>query len=378
MFTKNNYDLTYITVDSLQEGVGSSQIVPLIEKLSGHGLRIKLISFEKVQPSTASRDNFKSMGVNWISIHFGSTGLVGGMERLNALRREITTTDLIHARSDIPAVSGIMAREAPVLWDVRSLWADQKVIIQKTPLNKNLYRIYRGLESLAANRSLGMSTLTNAVVPILENRHKRLPPFRTVVPTSVNLDRFVLSPILPKNMRALFSGTYNDYYDLDSSSQFMDELRKMTLVETHWARPPESGKATINVGETKIFPASQYEMAAIIPEYSFGMAVCRQDDGPSLSAAMPTKIAEFLASGRPIVVNKGLGDMDAFLAEFNAGVVLSGTLNNATDSAKRLVELLADPETPSRCRALAEKYFSMDVGATKYLDLYSKMLAHRN
>ena len=378
MFKKDNYDLTYITVDSLQEGVGSSQIVPLIEKLSEHGLKVNLISFEKVEPSTALRDNFKSMGVNWSSLHFGSTGLVGGMERLNTLRREISSTGLIHARSDIPAVSGIMSREAPVLWDVRSLWADQKVVIQKTPLNKSLYRIYRGLESLAANKSLGMSTLTSAVVPILENRHKRLPSFRTVVPTTVNLERFVLSPVLPRNVRALFSGTYNDYYDLDSSSQFMNELRKMTLVETHWARPLESVKARIDVGETKIFPASQYKMAAIIPEYSFGVAVCKQDVGPSLSAAMPTKIAEFLASGRPVVVNKGLGDMDAFLAEFNAGVVLTGTLNNATDGAKRLVELLADPETSSRCRALAEKYFSMDVGATKYLDLYSQMLTYRN
>lgn len=378
MFKQDNYDLTYITVDSLQEGVGSSQIVPLIEKLSGHGLKVNLISFEKVEPSTALRDNFKSMGVNWSSLHFGSTGLVGGIERLNTLRREISSTGLIHARSDIPAVSGIMSREAPVLWDVRSLWADQKVVIQKTPLNKSLYRIYRGLESLAANKSLGMSTLTSAVVPILENRHIRLPIYRTVVPTSVNLERFELSPVFPRNVRALFSGTYNDYYDLDSSSQFMDELRKMILVETHWARPLESVKARIDVGETKIFPASQIEMAVIIPEYSFGVAVCKQDVGPSLSAAMPTKIAEFLATGRPIVVNKGLGDMDAFLAEFNAGVVLTGTLNNARDGAEKLVELLADTETPKRCRALAEKYFSMDVGATKYLDLYSQMLTYRN
>ena len=39
-----------------------------------------------------------------------------------------------------------------------------------------------------------------------------------------------------------------------------------------------------------------------------------------------------------------------------------------------IIKLLGDSETPMRCRALAEKYFSMDVGASKYLDLYSKML----
>jgi glycosyltransferase involved in cell wall biosynthesis len=98
------------------------------------------------------------------------------------------------------------------------------------------------------------------------------------------------------------------------------------------------------------------------------------DTGPSLSAAMPTKIAEFLACGRPIVVNKGLGDMDQFIEEFNVGVILDGTSKNLLESATKLATLLEDNETPSRCRALAEKYFSMEIGAEKYLHLYSQIL----
>jgi glycosyltransferase involved in cell wall biosynthesis len=115
-------------------------------------------------------------------------------------------------------------------------------------------------------------------------------------------------------------------------------------------------------------------MADLIPNYSFGVSVCKLNAGPSLTAAMPTKIGEFLACGRPIVVNRGLGDMDLFLEEFDAGVILDGTQKNLVAGAAKLVELLGDRETPARCRALAEKYFSMDVGATKYLDLYSQML----
>jgi len=370
----DNYDVTYITIDSLSEGVGSSQITPLISRLSKAGLKINLISYEKSKQNSELADYFELIGVDWNARAFGANGFMGGISRLNNLRQEIPKTNLIHARSDIPAVSGIASRRAPVLWDVRSLWADQKVMIQKNLLNKTLYHSYRALETIASHQSLGMSTLTSAVIPVLEERNGKLPPLRAVVPTAVDLDRFQLNSKLPSKLRALFSGTYNDYYDLRLSAIFMEELRSLTELETHWARPLESEKKQINVGEDRIFPASQTEMAELIPNYSFGMSVCKLDAGPSLSAAMPTKIGEFLACGRPIVVNKGLGDMDKFIKEFNVGVSLDGDPINLKKSATELINLVLDPGTPNRCRALAEKYFSMEVGAKRYLDLYGQML----
>ena len=369
-----DYDLTYVTIDSLSEGVGSSQITPLISRLSRSGLKINLISYEKSSPGTQLRDYFESMGVEWNSRPFGSNGLIGGIVRLNDLRAEILKTRLIHARSDVPAVSAIASHQAPVLWDVRSLWADQKVMIQQNLLNKSLYRIYRGLESIAARKSLGMSTLTSAVVPIFQQRHGKLPQLRTVVPTAVDLDRFKLNPIMPAKVQALFSGTYNDYYDLDLSGLFMEQFRKQLAVETHWARPSESNRSHIGVGESKVFSATQTGMADLISNYSFGVSICKLDAGPSLSAAMPTKIAEFLASGRPVVVNKGLGDMDQFIEEFDVGVILDGSPVNLTESVHKLISLISDRDTPHRCRAVAEKYFSMDVGAEKYISLYTQML----
>jgi len=369
------FDLTYVTIDSLEEGVGSSQITPLISRLSKSGLKINLISYEKSKPSLGLVAYFESIGVNWNWRPFGSIGLISGVGRLNELRKQIPNTNLIHARSDIPAVSAIASGLAPVLWDARSLWADQKVMIQRNQVNKTLYGIYRGLESIAASKSLGMSTLTRAVVPILEERHKRLPSLRTVVPTAVDLDYFKLDPIMPSKAQVLFSGTYNEYYDLGLSRLFMEEFRKHVSIETHWARPKESNKSNISVGESKVFPASQTGMAKLIPEYNFGISICKMDAGLSLTAAMPTKIGEFLACGRPIVVNKGLGDMDEFIEEFDAGVILDGTTSNLVDSATKLASLLSDSETPYRCRALAEKYFSMDVGASKYINLYSQILS---
>ena len=367
------FDLTYITIDSLTEGVGSSQIRPLISRLSEFGLKINLISFEKSQPKIEIIDYFKGLEVDWNFREFKSTGFINGITRIDELRREIPETALIHARSDIPAISGIASHQAPVLWDVRSLWADQKVMIQRSRLNKLNYAFYRTFESIAAAASVGMSTLTHAVVPVLEERHRKLPTKRTVVPTAVDLNRFKLVEIFPSSYMALFSGTYNDYYDLPLSAAFMKEFKTKVDVDIHWARPPESSKPRINVGEDKIFPSVQLEMASLIPNYSFGVSICKLDAGPSLTAAMPTKIAEFLACGRPVVVNRGLGDMDQFIEEFDAGVILDGSLVNLKESVDRMLNLLADPLTPIRCRALAEKYFDMDRGAAKYLTLYNEL-----
>jgi len=368
-----DFDLTYITIDSLSEGVGSSQITPLISRLSLTGMKISLISYEKRKPTTELFEYFKLLGVNWNARPFGSNGLVGGITRFHSLKKAILKTNLIHARSDIPAVSGLASQQAPVLWDVRSLWADQKRMIQKNLLNDGLYMAYRGMESIAASRSLGMSTLSNAVVPILEQRHKKLPLFRTVVPTAVDLDRFQLAPTMATGVSALFSGTYNQYYDLTLSALFIAELQKHIKVETHWARPFESERKNLGVGEVKVFPVTQIQMAKLIPNYNFGVSICKINAGPSLTAAMPTKIGEFLACGRPIVVNKGLGDMDKLVKEFNVGIVLDGEKENLIKGALELIDLLSDPELPNRCRALAENHFSMDVGAKSYLNLYSRM-----
>jgi glycosyltransferase involved in cell wall biosynthesis len=374
MKKKQVYDLTYVTIDSVSEGVGSSQITPLISRLSKEGIKLNLISFEKVRPEDNLIDRFNAIGVDWDPKPFKRDGLAGGIERLNTLRHEIENTSLIHARSDLPAVSAIASNQAPVLWDVRSLWADQKIQIQENGLNRTLYPLYRSFESIAANRSIGMSTLTNSIVPVLEQRHRRLPQLRIVVPTAVDLELFRLKPTMPLEVLALFSGTFNDYYDLDLSALFIQELRKLTKIESHWARPAEAKKSHLGVGESKVFLSKQSSMAEVIPNYSFGVSICKLDSGPSLLAAMPTKIAEFLACGRPVVVNKGLGDMDEFLTEFNAGVILDGTNLNLKESAIKLLDLVADFNTPERCRKLAEKYFNIEVGVRSYLNMYSNIL----
>ena len=376
MPSSKKFDLTYVTIDSISEGVGSSQILPLMRRLADAGLAINLISFEKHSPSNIVVSELEKSKVVWTKHAFEKSGYLGGLSRLLEIRSAITETEIVHARSDLPAVAAVLAHKAPILWDIRSLWADQRAFMEANPFKKRAIGSLRILENIASVGATAISTLTESVVPVLQTRHKHLPKLQIVVPTSVDLERFNFVSKLPHTNRALYSGTYNNYYDLSLSKRFIEQMSKLGPLEVKWARPKESERVSLNAGEIGSFVANQIEMAAIIPNYSFGISICKLDAGPSLKAAMPTKAAEFLACGRPMVVNAGLGDLDRYIQEFDAGVVLDGTDEDLETKAQHLNELLADPGTPTRCRALAEKYFDFEVGVKKYLDTYTLMLTN--
>ena len=369
----SKYDLTYATVDSLSEGVGSSQIAPLMEKLARHELKIRLLTFEKQNPPYSLVERMLKAGVEWTQIPFGSNGPFGGVSRTLQLAKLMPESEITHARSDFPAVAARFSGQNRILWDVRSLWADQRKFIEDGILKRGILSMYAPFENLACNSAIAVSTLTKSVVPVLEARHKDLPNLRTVVPTAVDLDRFKFSSVMPSGFRGLYSGTYNKYYDLDLSRRFLEAMKRLDSCEVHWAKPKESKTNSLNAGESSVFSATQTEMANLMSDYSFGISICKEGAGLSLKAAMPTKIAEFLAIGRPVVVNAGLGDCDELFAKSKTGVLISRN-DDLNQKALELYELCQDPETPGRCRSLAQEHFSLDQGVNNYLEIYKKML----
>jgi glycosyltransferase involved in cell wall biosynthesis len=371
----NDFDVAYLTIDSIQEGVGQSQIVPILSRMATLGLKIHLVSFEKVPPTNELVTRIRNSGIDWKPLPFGRKGSVGGVFRLIKLTWNVPRAKVLHSRSDIPAVAGILSRKGPVLWDVRSLWGDQRSFYASKGSGKLVLKFGEILELIAAKHSDALSTLTQAVIPVLEKRHSKIPEDRITVPTTVDLEKFIFSPELPNAIKGLYSGTYNEYYDLSLSESFTIKLKEIENLEIHWARPSESKVERLDVGEVKIFRVEQPHMADVIPIYSFGLSICHVDAGDSLKAAMPTKVAEFLACGRPMVINKGLGDYDKLIEEYSAGVVLDGTAEDLEINAGKMSRILRDPKTPARCRALAERYLGMESGVLEYIKLYSRLNA---
>lgn len=367
------FDVTYLSVDSIQEGVGSSQITPLILGLASRGKEVCLITFEKTKPTKEMFETFSDAGVFWIPQEFGKQGAIGGLKRLNLLRNSIPNSSILHGRSDIATSAAIWCDvDAPVLWDVRGLWSDQRLLIGTAGWNRLTARGARALEDLSARKSTAMTTLTAAVVPILEQRHKKIPMIRGVIPTCVQTSKFLPS-LMPKGqITCLLSGTFNNFYDITRTKDVLDEIRKEIDLRVIWARGGESPTQTLGVGEDLIISASHSEMPKLVENSHFGIAICKRDDLDSLAGAVPTKIGEFLASGRPMIVSQGTGDLDEMIESTNTGVVLDHG-DSLETVAQQILQLINDVETPNRCRELAMQNFDMEKSVDKYLRIYERM-----
>ncbi len=367
--------VTYISVDSIQEGVGSSQILPLVKLLSTNGHHVSLVTCEKIHPALDLQREVSGYGINWVILRYGRNGFLGGLGRLARLTRRMPPGEILHARSDIPAVAAaIRYPKGRILWDVRSLWADQRRVINSKGWNLVTFRMALLLEYIAARRSVGIVTLTHSVVPILESRHKKLPLFRDVVPTCTQLDRFLPSPMPQGELTCLLAGTFNDFYDLNLTKQILNELSQLCKLKVIWARPRESGNTILNVGETKVITVPYREMPGVIQESHFGIVMCKSENLEALAAVAPTKVAEFLASGRPLLVSKGIGDLDSIIEKYKVGVVLEPGYTES--SLFEFIGLLKDPQIHIRCRKAAEELYSMDEALVKYTNLYQLVSNH--
>jgi glycosyltransferase involved in cell wall biosynthesis len=95
----------------------------------------------------------------------------------------------------------------------------------------------------------------------------------------------------------------------------------------------------------------------------------------SKMSSSPTKIAEYLASGLPIITNAGIGDLDDVIAEDNVGVILDAFNRDSYGRAlKGIKDLLLEQGIAERCRESARRRFDLaNVGGVRYRRLYRKV-----
>ena len=365
-------EVVYVTHDSLSEGIGMSQIVPVLLGLSKAGFAVGVISCEKLNPPPQLVEMLQEQKIFWKRINFGRNGAIGGVGRIVRIGLNLPSAKVYHCRGDISATATSLRTRKPFLWDVRGLWLDQK-IIQSNLQRKHLVIFFaKLLEKRSAAKSSAVSTLTAAVYPVLRFRHPKLTSKHTVIPTCADLEKFAFNPSFPSENTLLLSGVFNNYYDLELTRRFVNKCKESLNVSVVWCHGVEAQRSELGVGESTIKVLTQVDMPYEIANSTFGLAICKDNVGESLLGVMPTKVAEFLATGRPVVVSKGIGDLDCMLSEFQAGIVLNSA--SLDDSVLELQKLLQDPSTPLRCRALAEKYFSMDLAVQKYSSVLKELI----
>jgi glycosyltransferase involved in cell wall biosynthesis len=390
--------ILYISYDGMLEPLGQSQVVAYLEKLAP-GRRVHLISFEKPRDWTdkGKRDAIKARiaasGIHWHPLRYHKSPTapataydvaVGTVLALGLVVRHRLT--IIHARSYVAGLIATAVKRATgarFLFDMRGLWADERVDGGLWPADGRLYRMTKRLERrflLAANHIVTLTDASAAEIrrfPYLAGR--RLPI--SVIPTCADLSRFtILGPPARSPFVLGYVGSVGTWYLIDEmlrcfriAAKEEPGARMLIVNRNEQAAIRDRIEAVgINPAVVDIIAADHAEVPEQIGRMSAAMAIIK----PSYSkiASAPTKLAEYLGCGVPCLGNVRVGDMEAVLEGNRVGVALTGFSDKEMrDGVRKLIALTRDPGIQERCRRAAVALFSLDIGVAAYQAIYDSL-----
>jgi glycosyltransferase involved in cell wall biosynthesis len=256
-----------------------------------------------------------------------------------------------------------------LLFDIRGFWADERVEGGLWRPNGLLYRVAKRCERRFFADADAVVTLTQASLPQIRAWTGDRQVQVEVIPTCVDLHRFTQRPERPGGPHAVWSGSVSTWYRFDLTAKVADALSLPLTVVT-----PQVGLAREMLAG---YPAS---VRAVAPEevpaelFAGDIGLCLIKSSFSKLASAPTRFAEYLAAGMPIVVTPRVGDLESIVEDHGVGVVLRGEDERSlADAATRVRGLAADPETRDRCRRVAREHFDVDSGSDRYAEIYRRM-----
>lgn len=391
--------LLYLSYDGMLEPLGQSQVLGYLERLTDD-YDVHLISFEKKGDWTAGNSRaevtrrIENAKIHWIPLRYhkrptaAATAYDIAAGILVALWQAVRhRTSIVHARSYVAALIALVVTRitcAKFLFDMRGLWADERVDAGLWPAGGFLFRIAKRLERRYLLAADAVVTLTHASereirsFPYLAGRMVRL----FVIPTCANLDAFRLGARRQHQPFTFgFVGAAGTWSMIDEVFAVFKMLRmreptaRLLIVNRneHEYIRSELKAAGIDPSHVEIVAAEHDEVPSLVARMTVAAAVRR----PVYSqvACAPTKFAEYLGCGVPCLVNAGVGDLADIVEEDGVGVVLRDFSDPARlEAADQLLALGRERGIRERCARSARKRFSLEDGVAAYRRIYRDLM----
>jgi glycosyltransferase involved in cell wall biosynthesis len=381
----------YICYFGLREPLVQTQVLPYLRELAKSGVAIFLLTFEAERWDDAQmREQLRADGIEWFASKYHKRPtvpatlfdvLAGALRAIRIVRRN--DIGIIHARSHVPALMGAIAKRftrAKLLFDVRGLMADEYAESGNWRADGWLYRLAKRVERSLLRTADAFVVLTEkARAELFASEAKPL----EVIPCCIDPVRFVSAEREQMRDRIVivYVGALGNTYLPREMAEFFAaakavDARVFPLILTQ--SPPEIIREHL---AARGFQPSDYQIgfatAAELPSYlaSSDIAISFVRPGRSRIAASPTKFAEYLAAGLPVISTRGIGDLDAQIENARVGVLLDGLDRDSYRHAFEAVQALRrDDELPRRCRALAVSEYDLHtVGGARYARLYARL-----
>jgi glycosyltransferase involved in cell wall biosynthesis len=279
-----------------------------------------------------------------------------------------------------------------LIFDIRGFLADEYVDSGNWRADGLPYRLTKRAERWLYRAADGFVVLTEKARAIVLSDGAAGRPVE-VIPCCVDQNRFAAASAsdrdaireemgLTGRTVLVYAGALGGYYLINETAELFaaareDDPRAFALVLTQGSPAPMSS-ALAGLG----FSPSDHRVIQVepddVPRYLRAADVALALVRPSFArqAMSPTKFAEYLAAGLPVIATSGIGDLDAHIEEGRVGVLLE-TLNPAaySQALQAIKELRRDPGLAARCRAEAHKRYDLQsVGGERYRRLYDTLI----
>jgi glycosyltransferase involved in cell wall biosynthesis len=377
----------------MTDPLGQSQVLPYIINLTKENYNFHLISFEKSDRYTVNKSFIEKISldnnIEWHPIKYTKTppifstlwDMVKLNQKIKILGRK-NVFDMIHCRSYIPAIFGLKYKRkwnTKLLFDMRGLWADERVDGElwnlKNPIYKLIYNYFKKKEKQFLIHSDHTISLTHNGKKNIINRSifSHLKKNISVIPCCTDLNLFKPIDRDSNSFIIGYLGSLGTWYLLKEMLVFFKKINeKIPDSKFHFLTKDNPDiifnycdNLGIDIKNILIEESDREDIPYKTRNWNFSLCFIK----PSFSKifSSPTKQGELMAMGIPIICNSGVGDVDFIVEKYKSGFVLKDLnkvnfeiILNANFKKQKLIEG-------------ANQYFSLEKGVISYLKIYRKI-----
>lgn len=395
MIKNKRGSLLYVSYDGILEPLGRSQVLSYLKELS-LDYEVNLITFEKKDDlSSGALEEIKeyclSHEINWIYARYNARFLMLA-PFINIVKGILYVVfvglkykcKVVHIRSYLPGVMAyplIKVTCAKLIFDMRGFWADEKVDRLGWSKNGVAYSLLKRVERWLLLNSDYVVSLTNEAIGILK-KDNSIGGSHMVIPTCVDRDLFKYIRRQDKGRIVLgHLGAIDSAYDIAPVLFFFKKLMEIADSEIIFIYRGEKDKIYnvckeigVPLSRVVVKSALREELPSMISDISIGCFYVKNNY--SIKASMPTKIAEFLSCGKPIMCNGFNKDVCDLVENNRIGLIRDiGDAEAAVTASRDLINFLQDDSINERCVRVAESKMSLKEGVRRYRIIYDELFS---
>jgi glycosyltransferase involved in cell wall biosynthesis len=392
----------YLCYFGLREPLVQTQVLPYLRELAAADVNVYLMTFEPrmherwTAPALGEEQaRLAHEGIKWSAMPYHKSPSVpatlydiaaGAMAAVRLVRRH--GIDVLHARAHIPLAMALLAirlKSCRLIFDIRGLMAEEYADAGVWTTNSFKFRLIKRLEEAGIRKADQLVVLTEAMKKwLLINRLHDAKNIE-VIPCCVDFagyeDAASKAAATNERFEVIYAGSVTGLYLLEEMGRFFLELRarepRAFLRILTMSDAVAAGERLRRVGlqpeDFWVGGVSSAEVPRYLQRARLGLSFRK----PTFSqlAASPTKIAEYLAAGLPVVSNAGIGDVDDLLQTESVGVVVRHfTGVEFARAAEAALALAGDASTADRCIKAGRVHFDLHtVGGKGYVNVYRRI-----